>query len=111
MIQSILPCSPPSRAALWQRYFRGWLRAVRGRHSADTLNYYERNVEVWRQLWRVLEQSDVVAVVGDARSHLHHPCSALPVPQQYPEILFGVDHLTFGAIFSQPALCAALFLL
>ncbi|KAG5486285.1 hypothetical protein CUR178_07596 [Leishmania enriettii] len=34
------------------------------------LTPYERNLEVWRQLWRVAERADVVAVIVDARNPL-----------------------------------------
>ncbi|KAG5487029.1 hypothetical protein LSCM1_07696 [Leishmania martiniquensis] len=34
------------------------------------LTPYERNIEVWRQLWRVVERADVVAVIVDARNPL-----------------------------------------
>jgi len=33
----------------------------------DRLNHFEHNLEVWRQLWRVVERSDVLALVVDAR--------------------------------------------
>jgi large subunit GTPase 1 len=29
---------------------------------------FEKNLEVWRQLWRVVERSDVVSQVIDARN-------------------------------------------
>lgn len=38
------------------------------------LTPFERNLEVWRQLWRVLERSDIVVQVGPAQqtfSELH----------------------------------------
>ena len=31
------------------------------------LTPFEKNLEVWRQLWRVLERSDVVVQVGGGR--------------------------------------------
>lgn len=34
------------------------------------LTPFERNLDVWRQLWRVLERSDVVAQIVDARNPL-----------------------------------------
>ncbi|GET85753.1 hypothetical protein, conserved [Leishmania tarentolae] len=34
------------------------------------LTPYERNLEVWRQLWRVVERADVVLVILDARNPL-----------------------------------------
>eukprot|EP00756_Hemistasia_phaeocysticola_P016673 Hpha_TRINITY_DN15494_c2_g3::TRINITY_DN15494_c2_g3_i1::g.177196::m.177196 len=38
------------------------------------VNLFERNLEVWRQLWRVVEMSHVVYIVADAR----HPFLHLP---------------------------------
>ncbi len=34
------------------------------------LTPYERNLEVWRQLWRVIERSDIVVQIVDARNPL-----------------------------------------
>jgi large subunit GTPase 1 len=31
------------------------------------LTPFERNIQVWRQLWRVIERSDVVVQIVDAR--------------------------------------------
>ncbi|GET89499.1 guanine nucleotide-binding protein-like protein [Leishmania tarentolae] len=36
------------------------------------VNSYERNVEVWQQLWRTVELSDVLVVVADARYPIIH---------------------------------------
>ncbi|ESL10654.1 GTP-binding protein [Trypanosoma rangeli SC58] len=42
------------------------------------LSSHERNLEVWRQLWRTVEQSDVVVIVCDIRYPiLHLPLSLL----------------------------------
>ena len=38
---------------------------------------FEKNLEVWRQLWRVLERSHVVAQVVDARNPLFYYCEDL----------------------------------
>lgn len=35
---------------------------------------FEKNIEVWRQLWRVVERSDVVAQIVDARNPLLYYC-------------------------------------
>ena len=34
------------------------------------LTPYERNLEVWRQMWRVIERSDMVVQIVDARNPL-----------------------------------------
>jgi large subunit GTPase 1 len=38
---------------------------------------FEKNLEVWRQLWRVLERSDLVCQVVDARDPLRYRCPDL----------------------------------
>ncbi|XP_063235188.1 large subunit GTPase 1 homolog [Bacillus rossius redtenbacheri] len=41
------------------------------------LTPYEKNLEFWRQLWRVVERSDVVAQIVDARNPLMFRCPDL----------------------------------
>jgi len=41
------------------------------------LTPYERNLEFWRQLWRVIERSDVVVQIVDARNPLLFRCRDL----------------------------------
>jgi large subunit GTPase 1 len=36
------------------------------------LTPFEKNLEVWRQLWRVVERSDVIVQVVDARDPLFY---------------------------------------
>jgi ribosome biogenesis GTPase A len=36
------------------------------------INYFEQNLEVWRQLWRVCEISDVLCILADVRYPLFH---------------------------------------
>ena len=57
--------------------FEAWLAGVHGRASSDSLSPFEHNLEVWRQLWRVLERSDVVCLVADVRNPLLHVPAAL----------------------------------
>jgi large subunit GTPase 1 len=38
---------------------------------------FEKNLEVWRQLWRVLEKSHLVVQVVDARDPLLYRCEDL----------------------------------
>jgi large subunit GTPase 1 len=42
-----------------------------------TLTPFERNIEVWRQLWRVVERCDVVVQIVDARDPLLYRCEDL----------------------------------
>jgi large subunit GTPase 1 len=41
------------------------------------LTPFERNLEVWRQLWRVLERSHLVVQIIDARNPLRFRCEDL----------------------------------
>ncbi len=38
---------------------------------------FERNLEVWRQLWRVLERSQLLVQIVDARNPLRFRCEDL----------------------------------
>lgn len=40
--------------------FENWLENIHEQYSLDELNHFEHNLEVWRQLWRVIERSNVV---------------------------------------------------
>ncbi|XP_066589713.1 guanine nucleotide-binding protein-like 1 isoform X2 [Prorops nasuta] len=47
-----------------QRYFAKYLKNF---ENFKGLNYFELNLETWRQLWRVLEMSDVLLIIVDIR--------------------------------------------
>ena len=54
-----------------QSYFAKWMNFIR---SKEEISFVEQNLEVWRQFWRVLEKSDIIALVTDARyPPLHIP--------------------------------------
>ena len=36
-------------------------------HEVNELSYFELNLETWRQLWRVLEKSDILLIIVDIR--------------------------------------------
>ena len=42
-----------------------------------TLTPYEKNIEVWRQLWRVVERSDIVVQIVDSRNPTLFRCEDL----------------------------------
>lgn len=65
-----------------KEYFKSWLDQIYSGTSTDELGYFEHNLEVWRQLWRVCEISDVIVVVADAR----HPILGFP-PSLYQYIV------------------------
>lgn len=56
----------------WRRYLAS-LQEVEGL----ILTPYERNLEFWRQLWRVVERSDVIVQIVDARNPLLFRCEDL----------------------------------
>ncbi|KAJ2159728.1 hypothetical protein GGF46_002807 [Coemansia sp. RSA 552] len=62
-----------------EAYFSQWLAGIQGLRDSqgpDSVSLYERNLEVWRQLWRVVEISDVLLLVVDIRHPvLHFPPS------------------------------------
>ncbi|XP_031623032.1 guanine nucleotide-binding protein-like 1, partial [Contarinia nasturtii] len=51
------------------RYFTEYVMKLEKSHAekGKTLSYCELNLETWRQLWRVLEISDIILVIVDAR--------------------------------------------
>ena len=57
--------------------FERWLAAVYAAHRRDQLNRFEHNLEVWRQLWRVVERADVLVMLAEARNPLLHFSEAL----------------------------------
>ncbi len=58
-------------------YFKAWLADIYRRYPVERLNYFEHNLEVWRQLWRVTELSDVLLMLVDVRHPLVHFSPAL----------------------------------
>ncbi|XP_050457625.1 guanine nucleotide-binding protein-like 1 [Cataglyphis hispanica] len=47
-----------------QRYFTEYLKNM---EELGSLSYFELNLETWRQLWRVLEMSDILLIIVDIR--------------------------------------------
>lgn len=47
-----------------------YVKTLESRHTEEdkVLSFCELNLEIWRQLWRVLEISDIVLVIVDARN-------------------------------------------
>jgi large subunit GTPase 1 len=74
------------------RAFLAWRRSIADQEAAHTSSVasgaggemggvavtpFEKNIEMWRQLWRVVERSDVVIQVVDARQPLLYRCPDL----------------------------------
>ncbi|KIY63753.1 P-loop containing nucleoside triphosphate hydrolase protein [Cylindrobasidium torrendii FP15055 ss-10] len=59
--------------------FLDWRRglAVLQEEDGFLLTPFERNLEVWRQLWRVIERSHLVVQIVDARNPLRFRCEDL----------------------------------
>ncbi|KAH8835699.1 hypothetical protein DL96DRAFT_1666368 [Flagelloscypha sp. PMI_526] len=59
--------------------FLDWRRGLAQLQDNDhlLLTPFERNLEVWRQLWRVLERSHLVVQIVDARNPLNFRCEDL----------------------------------
>ncbi len=52
------------------RYFRSYVSDLMETHEkveGKNLSYFELNLETWRQLWRVIEMSDILLVIVDIR--------------------------------------------
>uniref|UniRef100_A0AAV1THL7 Guanine nucleotide-binding protein-like 1 n=1 Tax=Peronospora matthiolae TaxID=2874970 RepID=A0AAV1THL7_9STRA len=59
-----------------RRAFTEWVeyleKETMSRGEETQINLYERNLEVWRQLWRVVERSSILVHLADARCPLLH---------------------------------------
>lgn len=67
---------PEALQQLEEEAFRVWVDSL-GRFEPGRLSFYEVRLEYWRQLWRVLERSDIAIMVVDARNPLLHFSYAL----------------------------------
>ena len=64
-----------SKIALEKReevYFQTWIAKIYDTYPASELSYFEHNLQVWRQLWRVVEMCDILLFVVDARHPILH---------------------------------------
>uniref|UniRef100_A0A3B3ZVL8 Guanine nucleotide-binding protein-like 1 n=1 Tax=Periophthalmus magnuspinnatus TaxID=409849 RepID=A0A3B3ZVL8_9GOBI len=74
-----------------EKSYREYLDDLHSRNPPGSLSHFEHNLETWRQLWRVLEMSDVILLIVDIR----HPVLQLP-PDLY--------HYITGALQKQVVL-------
>ncbi|TPX41664.1 hypothetical protein SeMB42_g05482 [Synchytrium endobioticum] len=58
--------------------FAQWLTKLNQEYPNGQLSWYEQNLQVWRQLWRVVEISDIIMCLVDSR----HPVLQFP-PRLY----------------------------
>uniref|UniRef100_A0A7N9ALT7 Guanine nucleotide-binding protein-like 1 n=1 Tax=Mastacembelus armatus TaxID=205130 RepID=A0A7N9ALT7_9TELE len=61
-----------------EKSYREYLNDLHSRNPPGSLSHFEHNLETWRQLWRVLEMSDVILLIADIR----HPVLQFP-PAMY----------------------------
>ncbi|XP_042896759.1 guanine nucleotide-binding protein-like 1 [Parasteatoda tepidariorum] len=60
-----------------QKYFREYVKNLELKFGEQELSHFEMNLETWRQLWRVIEFSDIVLQVADIRYPVYHFSPAL----------------------------------
>ncbi|XP_077226284.1 P-loop containing nucleoside triphosphate hydrolases superfamily protein [Tasmannia lanceolata] len=62
-----------------RRAFLAWRRNLARLEENEklVLTPFEKNLDIWRQLWRVLERSDLLVMVVDARDPLFYRCPDL----------------------------------
>lgn len=73
--------SPAQLEAMERESLLEWRRGLADlQENHDLLmTPFERNLEVWRQLWRVIERSDLVVQIVDARNPLLFRCEDLEI--------------------------------
>ncbi|EKX39997.1 hypothetical protein GUITHDRAFT_113992 [Guillardia theta CCMP2712] len=52
--------------------FVEWMKSIYEKYSRADLNFFEHNLEVWRQIWRSVEKADIAILLLDARIPLFH---------------------------------------
>lgn len=65
--------TPEQLEELEKKSFLEWRRSLAITEESEinsVVTPFEKNIEVWRQLWRVIERSDVVCQIVDARNPL-----------------------------------------
>ncbi|GIL51295.1 hypothetical protein Vafri_7319 [Volvox africanus] len=61
-----------------ERSFQAWVKRMYDSvDSPSRISFFEPKLDFWRQLWRVLERSDVAIMIVDARNPLLHFSEAL----------------------------------
>lgn len=56
-----------------QKYFNNYLNELFAKSTSEhPLSYFDLNLETWRQLWRVIEMSDIVLLISDIRHPIFH---------------------------------------
>ncbi|KAG1678847.1 Large subunit GTPase 1 [Nymphon striatum] len=71
--------TPAELTQLENQQFLEWRRKLAELQEVEnlTLTPFEKNLEFWRQLWRVIERSDVIVQIVDSRNPLLFRCEDL----------------------------------
>ena len=75
------------------REFEAYLEKIHSEHDKRQLSFFEHNIETWRQIWRLIEFADIVAIVADVR----HPILHFP-----PSLYFYIQGKGVELISSDP---------
>ena len=70
-----------------RKYLRRYVENIFDKHERNKLSFFELNLETWRQLWRVIEKSDILLLVVDAR----YPAAMFP-PSLYRYVMSQNKH-------------------
>ncbi|XP_054869649.1 guanine nucleotide-binding protein-like 1 [Amphiprion ocellaris] len=82
-----------------EKSYREYLDDLHSRNPPGSLSHFEHNLETWRQLWRVLEMSDIILLIVDIR----HPVLQFP-PALYHHIT-GDLHKQVVLVLNKADLC------
>uniref|UniRef100_A0A8C4RQU2 Guanine nucleotide-binding protein-like 1 n=1 Tax=Erpetoichthys calabaricus TaxID=27687 RepID=A0A8C4RQU2_ERPCA len=55
-----------------EKSFQEYLNRIYCQYEPTQLSYFEHNLETWRQLWRVMEMSDILLLITDVRYPVLH---------------------------------------
>ncbi|XP_039625919.1 guanine nucleotide-binding protein-like 1 isoform X1 [Polypterus senegalus] len=55
-----------------EKSFQEYLNRIYCQYEPTQLSYFEHNLETWRQLWRVMEMSDILLLITDIRYPVLH---------------------------------------
>lgn len=71
--------TPEQLCELEKKHFLEWRKklAMLQENSNVMMTPFEKNLELWRQLWRVVERSDLVVQIVDSRNPLMYYCEDL----------------------------------
>ncbi|KAI6136487.1 P-loop containing nucleoside triphosphate hydrolase protein [Pisolithus sp. B1] len=73
------------------------------------LTPFERNIEVWRQLWRVIERSHLVVQIVDARNPLRFRCEDLEAYVKDADLLTATQRRIWADYFDSEGIQYAFF--